>query len=96
MSKTKKDYQVNLFHGCMDWGDDELINCYMLADPSVHEDLKEVEGKLVDLVRSPDDAEGFDMDDFHYYQRPLSLPDSLVERIKADAIEEYKATQARA
>lgn len=82
MSNQKK-YQAEIFYGYQKC-EDGIYHSFELTDPDARKDEDDMVEKLADLL----DTEPGD-DRFNYDSMYVALPESLVDRIRADAIREY-------
>lgn len=78
-----KKYQIKVFLGYED-GDHGISHSLTLADPD-NCDVDQIVDRLVDELGIEEDGES----DFNWNEFQFALPQSLVDRIKREAIEEY-------
>lgn len=78
----KKNYQVQLYYGFQET-EDGIYHAFEATDLEAASD-DNVPERLAELLDTTVNDDRFD-----YNFMPVRLPDSLVERIKADAIKEY-------
>ena len=89
--RMKKDtrYQAILFCGRQE-GEGGVYHAFQLEDPDGEGDEDEIAKKLADMLDTEPTADDFDFMDMH-----VSLPQSLIDRIKADGVKEYLEKGAR-
>lgn len=80
-------YQINLFYAWEN-GENGIYHAFETTDPNMEANPYKIEEKLADLLYLKPDDENFNIKNMN-----ISLPDSLVERIKADGVREYLANQ---
>lgn len=83
MSNQKK-YQAEIFYGYQEC-EDGIYHAFELTDPDTRKDEDDMAEKLADLLDTEPSDDRFDYDSMY-----VALPESLVERIKAEAIMEYQ------
>lgn len=78
-----KTYEVELYYGYED-GESGIFHAFEAVDPNADTDSEEMAANLAKLL-------DLELDDgsFNWDSMPIRLPDSLLERIKADAVQEY-------
>lgn len=83
--RTEKDtrYQALLFYGWQE-GDEGVYHAFKMEDPAGEADDEEIAKELADMLDTEPTA-----DDFNFTDMYVSLPQSLVDRIKADGVKEY-------
>ena len=67
-----------------------MYHAFQLEDPDGEVDEDEIAKKLADMLDTEPTADDFDFMDMH-----VSLPQSLIDRIKADGVKEYLEKGAR-
>lgn len=82
----KKQYQVELYYG-YEISDCGVYHAFEAADPEAATDGDEIAAGLAEVLDTSVDDETFD-----YNSMYIQLPDTLVERIKADGVKEYLET----
>jgi len=84
MNNLKK-YQAELFYGYQEC-ESGIYHSFELADPDAHTDVFKASERLAELLDTKPGSTDFNFDTMY-----VDLPESLVERIKAEAIMEYLA-----
>ena len=80
----KKKYQINLFYGYEE-GECGIYHAFEAADPDAEINEDAMEKRLAEMLQvEPQD------DSFNWNSMYIALPDSVVERIKNDAISQFK------
>ena len=74
---------VLLFYGWQE-GDEGVYHAFKMEDPAGEADDEEIAKELADMLDTEPMA-----DDFNFTDMYVSLPQSLVDRIKADGVKEY-------
>lgn len=83
------DYQINLYCGILEDDYDSPRYAFEAADPETEPD-DAVFGRLAESLDTTVSDTGFD-----WNSQLVQLPDSLVQRIRDDAIREYQAGLTR-
>lgn len=82
MSDPKK-YQAELFYGYQEC-ESGIYHSFELVDPDAHTDVFAASERLAELLDTKPGSPDFNFDTMY-----VALPESLVERIKTDAVREY-------
>lgn len=82
MSNPKK-YQAELFYGYQEC-ESGIYHSFELADPEVRTDVFKASKRLAELLDTKPGSPDFNFDTMY-----VDLPESVVKRIKADAVREY-------
>lgn len=76
-------HKIELFYGC-ERGEEGVYHSFLTGDPDDHSDLETVEKALADMLSLDPDDQSFNWDSMY-----IDLPDSVVEKIKAEGVKEY-------
>ena len=77
-------YKIELFYGYEE-GECGIYHAFEIADPEVNSD-EDMQEQLANALELKSDSPSFTWDSMY-----LRLPDTLIARIKADAVKEYLA-----
>lgn len=89
MTKGRETYQAELYYGFQET-DTGIYHAFEVTDPKAMADDDEMAECLADLLDTTVDDDRFSCKSMY-----VKLPDSLVERIKADAVQEQQKGQAK-
>ena len=84
-----KRYQVNLFYGYEE-GEDGIYHSFQAEDPDVLSDTDWIESHLADLLDSKPEDPGFNWNCMY-----IDLPESVVMKIRKDAVRDYLSRNAK-
>ena len=77
------EYQIELFYEYED-GECGICHTFEVHDPDVHKNEDEIKERLVDSLDIPSGSV-----DFNYDSMYINLPESIIKKIKDDAVREY-------
>ena len=83
MPKTRIKYQIDLYYAYKD-SNSEIIHAFEAVDPALSNE-DDVSKKLAEVLSADVDSQ-----DFNWNKAFVDIPDSVVSRIRSEAIREYQ------
>lgn len=87
---SQKEYQVMLYYGYQTLEDGETYHAFEAVDPEKRVSEEKMEKELAEALDTTEHDDRFDYDSML-----VRLPDSVVKRIKRDAVDGYIAGKKR-
>ena len=82
-------YKINLFYGYEEW-DYTIYHAFEATDPEAHIDCGTVAGHLAEMIQTKPESEGFNWNSVY-----ITLPDTVVGKIKLDVINKLRGLRER-